>query len=106
MKAIGKESTLVSVSVNIDGFTFDGATVPWSSVRAIAAYKHDLWAYDEICLAFKVSEDSWIEVSEEEPGFRSLVEEMERRFPDMPGYWFHEVMHPAFSTNYRLLWGM
>jgi len=96
----------VNVSVNNDGFILDGNTVPWSSVRAIATYKHDLFAYDDICLAFKVSDESWLEVSEEEPGFQSLVQEVERRYPEVPRDWFHEVMLPAFATNYRVLWGV
>ena len=91
--------------MNRDGFTLSGNTVPWSSVRAIAAYKHDLFSYDEICLAFKVSDDSWVEVSEDEPGFQSLVEEVGRRYPETPRDWFHEVMFPAFAANYRVLWG-
>ena len=50
----------MSVSVTNHGFTLDGTNVTWESVHAIATYKHDLFAYDDICLAFKASDDSWI----------------------------------------------
>lgn len=94
----------VSISPNNKGFTIDGNIVRWSTVLAIATYKRDLFCHDDICLAFKLSDDCWFEVSEEDQGFQSLVEEVERRFPDVPRRWFHEVMFPAFATNYRVLW--
>ena len=96
----------MSVSVDNNGFNVRGSIVPWSTVLAIATYKRDLLVHDDICLAFKVGDDSWIEVSEEEPGFQSLVAEVGRRYPDVPADWLSEVMHPAFATNYRVLWGV
>ena len=99
-------ATLVSVSVTNGGFTLDGTTVTWEFVRAIATYKHDLLVYDEVCLAFKLSDNSWVHVSEEVPGFQSLVEEVESRYPAVPRDWFREVMFSAFAKNYRFLWGV
>lgn len=95
----------MSVSVDNAGFMLDGDTVPWSTVRAIVTYKHDLFACDDICLAFKLAEGSWVEVSEDEPGFQSLVAEVERRYPEVPRDWYRVVMVPPFATNYRVLWG-
>ena len=94
------------VSVNDDGFNLDGDPVAWRSVRTIATYKRDLVTYDDIRLAFKLADDSWVEVSEEEPGFPSLVEAIERRCPGVPRDWFSAVMVPAFVKNYRILWGV
>ena len=94
----------VSVLVDQNGFSIRGCAIPWSSVRVIATYKRDLWIYDDIYLAFQAAPDSWVEVSEEEPGFQLLVAEVERRYPDVPRDWFGTVMHPAFATNYRVLW--
>lgn len=76
------------------------------SLEARPTYKHDLFAYDDICLALKMPDDSWVEVSEEKPGFRLLVEEVERRYPEVPRDWLREVMVPAFARNYRVLWGV
>jgi len=93
-----------SISIDDNGFSLSRISVRWSTVRTIATYKWDLWSYDDICLAFQVAEDSWAEVSEDEPGFRELVVEVERRYPSVPRDWFNSVVHPAFETNYRVLW--
>jgi hypothetical protein len=45
-------------------------------------------------------------VSEQQPGFRSLVDGVECWYPEVPRDWFREVMTPAFSRNYRVLWGV
>ena len=94
----------MGVFVSDDGFTLRGHAVLWSTVRAIVTYKHDLFTHDEICLAFKVSGDSWVEVSEDEPGFQSLVDAVARRYSTAPPDWFRAVMLPPFATNYRVLW--
>lgn len=96
----------MSVSVTNDGFTLDAKAITWSSVQAIATYKHDLFSYDDICLAFKVSDATWVEVSEEEPGFQLLVDEVELRYPEVPRDWLDAVMLPAFARNYRVVWGV
>jgi hypothetical protein len=95
----------MSVSVTTLGFTLNGHAVDWEAVRAVAVYKRDLYVYDNICLAFKLSDDSWVEVSEEEPGFSALAKAVERRFPTVPRDWFRQAMFPAFATNYSVLWG-
>ncbi len=94
----------MSISVASEGFCHGGRWVAWLAVEAIAAYKRDLITYDDICLAFKVEDSSWVEMSEDEPGFETLMAEVERRYPEMPPDWFREVMHPAFAPNYRVLW--
>ena len=88
-----------------DGFVVGDHMVHWSSVIAIAAYKWDLFAYDEICLAFRLNDDTCIEVPENQPDFRDLVEAVQQRFPTVPEEWYREIMLPAFATNYRLLLG-
>jgi hypothetical protein len=94
----------VSVLAHNDGFIHDGLVTKWSEVRAVAAYKEDLFAYDEIWLAFKTSGNYWFEVSEHEEGFQAFAEEVGRRF-SLPDGWFRELMLPAFARNYRVLWG-
>ncbi|MEM7677894.1 MAG: hypothetical protein AAF449_18000 [Myxococcota bacterium] len=75
----------------------------WSDVDEIRTYKVDCFAYDDICLGFRVG-DYWYEVSEEDGIFRSVVETIEQRFLGIPSNWYREVMLPAFETNDRLLW--
>jgi hypothetical protein len=94
----------VSVLVDDNGFHLHGREVRWDAIRAIATYKHDLFIYDDICLAFQTEPEVWVEVSEEEPGFQLLADEVVRRYPDVPEDWFAAVMHPAFEANYRVLW--
>jgi hypothetical protein len=89
----------VSLLLDDDGFTFDGTAVRWSSVRAVVTYKWDLLTCDDICLGFRVGDDAWVEVSEEEPGFDRLVAEVERRYPGVARDWFREAMRPAFATK-------
>ncbi|MEM6503985.1 MAG: hypothetical protein AAF711_00815 [Planctomycetota bacterium] len=75
----------------------------WSEVSEIRTYKVDCFAYDDICLRFRIG-DNWYEVSEQDDIFRSVVETVEQIFPGIPTNWYSEVMLPAFDTNDRLLW--
>lgn len=80
------------------------ASMLWTDVRKIAAYKYDLLSCDEICVAaIGESEDSGIEVSEEWQGFGAFIAEMERRFPSIPEDWYGEVMVPAFARKETVL---
>jgi hypothetical protein len=96
---------IVDISANNIGFVHHGSTTPWCDVRAIATYKDDLFAYDEIWLAFKTGDHQWVEVSEHEEGFHAFIEDVSRRF-SLPDGWFGDVMHPAFARNARVLWGV
>ena len=94
-----------------DGFHFpknqsesEPIEVKWEQVDEIVTWKDDLWAYDDIRLGFHLADTGlWISLSEEQPGFCRVVEEMERRFPAIPGDWFQRVMFPAFVPNYAVL---
>jgi hypothetical protein len=82
------------------------ASVPWSEVLEIFAYKLDLGMYDEICIGFRVDTAGthwW--VSEEFVGYRDFVEELGRRFPGIRTDWFSDVAFPAFVENRTTLWG-
>ena len=70
-------------------------SVDWRVVRSIRAYKVDLLAYDCICLAFQVGEDTWAEVPEHTEGFAALQQKMEEVFPSIPGTWWSEVCQGA-----------
>ena len=93
----------VSILLNDNGFAVRGLNVPWSSVQAIATFKRDRLTFDDICLAFQIGPDLWVEVSQDDAGFAHLAAEVERRYP-VPRDWLGAVMRPAFATNYRILW--
>jgi len=92
------------IRIDQDSFSTHGRAVPWSTIRAVSTFKRDLWAHDEICVAFEISVGSWVIVAETETGFEELTKEIERRFPVIPPDWFREVALPAFQENYRKLW--
>ena len=82
------------------------AAIEWSDVRRIAAYKHDLFIVDEICVAFEYvsSEGTWLEISEEFSGYKDCMKAVLQMFPEIPEGWFSDVAFPAFETNYSVLW--
>lgn len=79
------------------------ASFAWNEVEEIETFKRDLFAYDEICLAFRVS-DLWYEFWESDTGFNPLAKQMQGKFPSIPEGWYGEVMRPPFVTNRRTLW--
>jgi len=82
------------------------ASVRWSEVLEIFAYKLDLGIYDEICVGFRIDSAGthwW--VSEEFNGYREFIEELSRRFPEIRTDWFLDVAFPAFVENRTTLWG-
>jgi hypothetical protein len=95
--------------VEPDGFACiraGGTTrVKWADVKEIVAFKEDLFAYDLICLAFRVSDnDEWYKIDEEMEGFGEILDPLSEAFPGIPDCWYQDVMHPAFATNAAVLW--
>ena len=78
--------------------------VRWADVRTIRAYKRDFFAYDMICLAFEVRDGKWVQAWESMVDFPLVREKVHELYPNVPKDWFHEVMHPAFEPNDRILW--
>jgi len=94
-----------------DGFQVQRAddenirSVRWQDIREIAAYKVDLFGYDMICVTFRISDrDEWIEVSEEQEGFKNLVAKMQEVMPQIDRDWWSKVAFPAFKQNYTVLY--
>lgn len=79
-------------------------SVAWSAITRVAAHKYDLFAVDEIVLAFETNDrrDVVIEVSEEWPGFADLFAPLTRELCVEAG-WYNHVMFPVFATSYRVL---
>jgi hypothetical protein len=93
-----------------DGFSVslddsDVAKIDWSSVNEVAAFKHDLFGFDEICLAFRCdSDDKFWWVGEEDIGFKDLQARVERRFDGILKDWWSAVAFPAFEENWTSIW--
>jgi hypothetical protein len=79
-------------------------TIQWDDVRAVRAFKRDLFAYDMICLAFQLPDKSWVEICERSEGFVAVMEEMGRILPGISENWYYEIMIPAFATMDTLLY--
>jgi hypothetical protein len=79
--------------------------VSWGSVQEVFAFKHDCFAYDEICLGFRcdgATGDEW--VGEQDPEFEAFQKQVVRMFPGIRTDWFKEVAVPAFQENRTTLW--
>jgi hypothetical protein len=89
------------------GFSTPSATgyqrVAWDELRAVFAYKRDLYTTDELCLDVFCPEDSLLTITEETAGWHTFVEQLEAQLPLLPG-WFGEVAAPAFETKLTLLY--
>jgi len=71
----------------------------WHDVAEIVAYKQDFWAYDRIYIVFlRRGNDDEVEIDEEMPGYKRLMEVVESRYP-LPENWWHDIAFPAFEAN-------
>ena len=97
--------TLTSHGFDVVSANGDRASVVWTEVREIVAFKRDLLTVDLICLGFRADEsECWFEVDEECDGYEELITEVECRF-EIESDWRSNVALPAFDTNFRTLWG-
>jgi hypothetical protein len=80
------------------------AVVEWASVTKVVTSKIDLFSYDEIFIAFEMSERQGTrqEVWESWDGFEALLEPLEREL-GLSRDWYGSVLHPAFAENHRVL---
>ena len=74
-------------------------TFRWENVIRILAFKRDLFAIDQICLVFGLSDDTSVETNEEMIGFAQLIQELPRRFVGMDREWFDKVAQPPFESR-------
>jgi len=93
-----------------DGFSIleaDGTLhdLAWASVKEVFAFKLDLLMCDTIRLGFRLSDGTYLQVDEDDTGYRELVAEIERRFDLVEKDWWTKVAFPAFATNRTTLWG-
>ena len=78
----------------------------WRDVIRVEAFKRDLWAVDQICLAFIQTGDTEVEINEEMDGWNSLVEQLPDYLPGCQKFeeWFQPVAIPAFELNLRVIY--
>ena len=90
-----------------DGFNFQFKSkkqkIRWTEIERLIAYKQDLMTTDEICI--DIVFNNWqTTITEETPGWYQFVERTKFIFPDIPKNWDSEIVYPAFSTNFTILY--
>lgn len=73
----------------------------WRDVIRVEAFKRDLYVVDLICLAFRETGDTEVEIHEEMEGWESLVVALSEYLPGCQKFeeWFQVVAFPAFELN-------
>ena len=101
---------LPHLTLHSDGFSWTPwigqgrITVRWSEIVEIVAFKHDLWAYDMICLGLRMDgTDEILEVAEECPGYQQWLQVVEGRF-QLVDDWWRRTAYPAFVMNLSTIW--
>ncbi len=97
----------MSIKLIDTGFTVEIDNSPlevqWQAIRAITAYKLDLFAVDEICMELEAG-DSIIRFSESVAGWDEFIEKMQVVFPVIDKEWCRKVASPPFATNHTILY--
>jgi hypothetical protein len=77
----------------------DVPRVVWERVTEASAYKRDLLSTDQICIAFTLDDNTFVEIHEEMKGFADLCENLPVTLPGaLPfGRWYSDITVPAFG---------
>jgi hypothetical protein len=79
----------------------------WEQINAVFAYKRDCYTADQIRLILgNDAEQTWMEVTEDDVGFKVLIVELARRLPGFPNVydWWDKVVQPPFATQWTELY--
>lgn len=78
----------------------------WADVKEVFAHKDDVFAYDIICIGFRIDEKgNFYDVDEEMWGYEELREFLPKQFPGIREDWFRDVAFPPFEPCVTHLWG-
>lgn len=74
-------------------------SVAWAHVSEVNAYKRDLMAVDQVCVAFTFDESKIVEINEEMRNFVDLCEQLPTHLPGTTPFanWYMEITVPAFE---------
>ena len=98
------EVTATDSGFRLAGGSHEPRDVPWRDIVEIVAFKRDVFAYDVICLGFRLNgTEELIEVAEDFPGYDSFIKIVEARFT-LPENWWQTVAFPAFETKRSTIW--
>ena len=78
----------------------------WQQITSVYAYKKDVITFDDIriVLGDEVLR-TWIEISEDDEGFKELITQLPSRLPGCLSEkeWWQKVALPPFATNWTQL---
>ena len=74
--------------------------VDWERITEASAFKRDLLATDQVCIAFTMVDGTFIEIHEEMRGFSELCEKLPTALPGALEFfsWYMDITTPAFET--------
>jgi len=97
------------IALGSNGFTIiplaDSSESPfsleWDSVVEATAFKRDLFSTDRVCIAFRLIDETEVEVHEEMKGWTDFCDALPNHLPGAPPWtdWFMEITTPAFELN-------
>ncbi len=76
-------------------------SVAWDRASEVNAYKRDLVAVDQVCVAFTFDESKIVEINEEMRNFVDLCEQLPTHLPGATPFanWYMEITTPAFELR-------
>jgi hypothetical protein len=90
-----------------NGFTIvyeeTNIAVKWEEITQLNAYKKDLIAIDRIEMEIVCGEKYFV-INEELPGWFQFVIKTKEVFPTIPKDWDLHIIHPAFQTNFTIIY--
>ncbi len=81
----------------------DGFIARWADIWRIVGCKIDLLTADEIRVNFELCTNVTVIITEESPGFDVFMNEVERRFPSVEG-WFARIAQPPLAPANAILY--
>jgi hypothetical protein len=87
-------------------FTEKGAThsLHWVDIRAIFAYKRDLYTVDELNLDVIFANNIRLHLTEDIPGWYQFIDRIKQIFPTIDKDFDVKLMFPPFATNMTLVY--
>lgn len=92
---------------NEDGFglkTAEGETFcKWADIQTIFVYKEDRMTVDDVCLDIFSTDEDYIRVTEETPGWYVFLGQLHKHIPSILPDRETKVTQPSFATNLTML---
>lgn len=98
------EVTVTDAGFRLASGSHEPLDVAWDDVVEIVTFKRDVFAYDVICVGFRlIDTEDLIEVAEDFPGYDHFVKVVGSRF-GLAKDWWRNVAFPAFKPNWSTIW--